>query len=178
MLKFVTTGQEGPVLGIGLSALNWNKIRAGQPIIVELGEMGWSLRAVPQGTDAAGKILVMGGETEADIAKAVGLPAKQMRPGQREGAHRNRMTGHMHVEREEDEPSIHVERVCGGDSGYARRGHFIPCLQPGAWVYRESDTDPAILCEEHAALFKRIRPSFDKPVTEGGYGARRIRARP
>lgn len=41
MLKFVGDGEEGPVVGLGLSRINTEKIQEGKPILVNLKDLGF-----------------------------------------------------------------------------------------------------------------------------------------
>ena len=59
MIKFKAQGSDGPLLGFGLSEENIQKLKQGQPIAVDLAEMGCS----------RGRVLIFYGRTEKEMAQ-------------------------------------------------------------------------------------------------------------
>lgn len=59
MIKFKADGQDGPLLGFGLSENNVRELKKGRPISVDLREMG-----LP-----GGRLMIFWGETEAAMAE-------------------------------------------------------------------------------------------------------------
>jgi hypothetical protein len=59
MIRALGGDRADPVLILGLSDENWRRLRAGQPISVDLGELEPGLRT--------GRVLLLAGETEAAI---------------------------------------------------------------------------------------------------------------
>lgn len=63
MIRFSATGNDGrPILGLGLSQRNWDKLMKGDPIVVETKECGLPMDMV---------IIIIGGENEAAILSAM-----------------------------------------------------------------------------------------------------------
>lgn len=54
-----TDGQGHPVVILGLSAGNCQKLQEGQPIVIYMSELG----------AGEGRVIIMGGETEQDITR-------------------------------------------------------------------------------------------------------------
>jgi len=82
MVKFVIQSGEGTILGLGLSRLNLERLEGGEPILVDLSELGWSLRRAPKGAKSCGKVLLMVGDDEQSIGADLGFNVPPVKPGE------------------------------------------------------------------------------------------------
>lgn len=78
MLKFVMSagegGRGGPVLGIGLSEGNLERLRAGESIRLDLSELGLELRRVdPPAKPAASDVVLFAGGSDQELAARLGV---------------------------------------------------------------------------------------------------------
>ena len=75
MIKAIVDGPDGPTLILGLSDLNVSRLRAGQPILFDLGSLGYRLEPVgPESRPNGHRVIIAHGKTEQAIAREFRLP--------------------------------------------------------------------------------------------------------
>lgn len=70
MIKFLGTRAGRPLLGFGLSRANCEKLLEGRPIFIDPKVMLMDVEKLPDLNEAT--LLIFGGETEADMERALG----------------------------------------------------------------------------------------------------------
>lgn len=116
VIKAVSVGPNGPLLILGLSDLNVDRLMAGDPIKFSLSELGWQLAPCqPWEKDGKGDVLIAHGKTEGAIAEALGFPGSEAKPGCKKLVKFDRPLRRIRAERVETKPGdVFVVRIPDG----------------------------------------------------------------